>query len=111
MPRNEPVLLYLSSNSVKVGRVQNESTGAYLNNATVQVTLYDAAGTPVPGFAWPLTLVYVPASNGDYRAVLPSDVGVARGTWYEAGVLIDGGNPLLRRWKRIRVVCREDGEA
>ena len=70
----------------------DESTGAYINNATIEATVKDAAGANVSGQTWPLTLSYVTSSNGVYRGVLDAALVVAVGDRITVEVDIDGGS-------------------
>jgi hypothetical protein len=57
--------------------LNNGLSGAYVNNATVQVTLRNAGGAELSGISWPVTLVYESGSNGDYIATLDKALDVA----------------------------------
>ena len=47
-------------------------TGAYINDATLTVTLVDSDGNEVSGETWPLGFSYIAGSNGNYHALLDS---------------------------------------
>ena len=83
-----------NDNVLRVTGMRNAITGTYLNSRTVTVTLTDSSGTEVTGQSWPLTLTYVPDSDGEYRATLPYDIGVTGGQTYTARVVGDGGAGL-----------------
>lgn len=67
-----PLVYYdRNSNTLEVDELKNETTGAFVNNATVTGDLLEEGQTaPVPGTAG-TALAYVAASNGKYRATLP----------------------------------------
>jgi hypothetical protein len=97
-----PDILYIKSdNLIEVQGLQNAISLAYLNGATVRVTLADAkTGTNIAGETWPLTLDYFAASNGDYRAVLVDTLVVTEGQRVLATITADAGAGLHREWRR-----------
>src|SRR3972149_1332507 len=102
------VALYLSDNLIEWAGAKNVATGGYLNAATVLVTLVDKNGSTVAGQAWPMTMVYVVASNGKYRATLVSTLGVSRGETCIAKISFDAGAGL-RRYSELPVRFVVDG--
>ncbi len=70
-----------SDNVITVSGLQNTIDDTYENTATVQVTLQDANGNEVAGDTWPLTMNYVSASNGIYRATLLDTLSVVEGNY------------------------------
>jgi hypothetical protein len=89
-----------TDNLIEVSGLLNVATGLYINNAEVTVTLKDYdSGSDVAGEAWPLTLNYVPASDGDYRATLPYDLILVEDQGLIADIIADGGVGLRRRWQ------------
>ena len=98
---------YLNDNLVELDGLTNEATGAYINDATVTVTLTDTAGTQIAGETWPLTMGYVSGSNGKYRATLEDTLTVTLGQMLVATVNTLGDG-LTGRWvSRPRVVERD----
>jgi hypothetical protein len=96
-----PEILFMQSdNLIEVSGVKNVATDAYLNSATVTVTLKDA-GTDInlSGQSWPLTLSYVPESNGNYRGTITNDVLTTSGQRLKAAVSVDAGEGLSRYWE------------
>lgn len=88
-------LLYLSDNLLEVIGARNSDTGAYINDASVQVTLiYAETGVPVGGQIWPLVCAYRAGSNGDYRGTIADDINVEKGSRLKAQVYVDGGPGL-----------------
>ena len=66
-----PTAWYINSdNVVQITGFQNAIDSTYLNSATVTCTIKDTAGNEVSGISWPVTLDYVAASNGNYRATI-----------------------------------------
>jgi hypothetical protein len=75
-------------------------TNAYLNSATVTVTVKDASGVAVPGESWPVTMAYVAGSNGNYRAIIEDDVEFVARRAYYAHIRADGGGSnRIGTWK------------
>lgn len=98
---NPEVIFVLSDNIIEVTDVTNVSTGAYLNDADVTLTLADAAsGDEIEGQTWPLTLSYVTASNGDYRGTINDDISVFDNQLLIAKVTVDAGPGLKRYWEK-----------
>lgn len=77
------ITIYVSNDNL----VQNptpmrrSSTGAYVNDATVTMTLKDSTGSGVSG-ASSLTLGYVADSNGLYQGTIPYTVSLTAGAVY-----------------------------
>ena len=97
-------VLYVSNdNLLTVDELYDVVGAAYLNAATVTVTLVDSSGSEVTGQSWPTTLAYVASSNGKYRAVLEDGLGLTAGQPYTAKVTADGGADKKGYWE---VPCR-----
>lgn len=91
----------LSDNIIEVTSVTNVPTGAYLNNATVTLTLVDAAsGQNIAGQTWPLSLTYVTASNGNYRGTITDSAQLVDEQVLIAKITVDGGDGLKRYWEK-----------
>lgn len=89
------VVYHENDNILEVANVKNAVTGAYINNANVQVTVYQTDGTTeLTGVTWPLTVIYVSGSNGTYRITLPDTMDTAGLTGGVAKIIIDGGAGL-----------------
>ncbi len=101
-------LLYLSDNLIEILGAKNAATGAFINNATVDVTLVDKNGANVTGQVWPMNIPYVSGSNGDYRATLASTLTVIKGGEYTARVNFNGGLGL-RRYTELPIHVIADG--
>lgn len=88
-------LFVISDNVVTVNSVRNTVSGDYINNATVTLSLADAAGSAVSGQSWPLTLDYVASSNGKYQGVIDSAASLLVGKRYKATITINAGGGLV----------------
>lgn len=72
---------------------------AYVNDATVSVTVKDSSGSNVSGQSWPTTMTYVTDSNGNYRAIL-KDVAVLQARKnYTAVVSVNAGSDRIGHWE------------
>lgn len=99
--------LYLGNDMIlEVVSLKDRLTGEAINDATVQVTLKDSAGTNVVGETWPLVLPYVTASNGVYRATLKDTLTVTANARYVATITADNGAGRRGQWE-TDVVCRK----
>lgn len=78
-----------NTNVLTLTGLTNSVSGAAINNATVTVTIKDGAGSTLAG-ASGLTMDYVAASNGTYRATLPDTLPFVE-TAYCAHITVDGG--------------------
>jgi len=82
-----PTDWYLSAdNVVQLGGFQNAIDSSYLNSATVTCTIKDTSGTAVTGISWPVTLDYVAASNGIYRATIDKAIVLTYGSIYHVEI-------------------------
>lgn len=70
-----------ADNLVRFDGAKNSSSGAYLNAATVTMTLKDSGGSPVAG-ATGVNLYYVSGSNGRYEGTLESTLALVDGAEY-----------------------------
>lgn len=95
-----PADIYLDDTDhvLELNGLQNSRTGAYINGATVQVTLYDLSDTTIAGETWPLTLSYVASSNGIYRATIRDTLDLDAGDVAKALLTADNGAGYHRNW-------------
>lgn len=76
-----------NTNLLRIDGLRYAPDGAYVNNATVQlIELKDAAGVAVTGVTLPISLVYVPGSDGCYEIGLSDAVAFVAGTTYYAKI-------------------------
>jgi hypothetical protein len=88
-----------NTNVLDLTGLKNELTDAFINDATVTVTVKDASGAQVSGQAWPLTMSYVALSDGNYRAFLSSALPFAAKAKYTAYIEANGGANLVGHWE------------
>jgi len=92
--------LYIDNDNVLtlVG-LQNSVDSSYLNAATVDVTLVDSDDTELTGETWPLTMAYVAASDGNYRAILADTItGLSDADAITAKINANAGAGLQGHW-------------
>ncbi len=82
--------------------------GAYLNAATVTVTLKDEAGNAVTG-AENVTMDYVSGSNGEYLGKLPHTIALVDNDQYIAEVTADAGAVGTGFWEVPVTVLKRYG--
>ncbi len=100
--------LFISNdNLVRLIGLKRASTGAYINNATVTVTLKTLAGVDVSGVAWPLTMAYVAASDGDYFVEIPAAAVITKNITYEAHVDLNEAGDVAHWEIRAKARVRE----
>ena len=87
--------------------LKDEVDASFINNAAVDVTLTDEiTGTQIVGAAWPLTLAFVAASNGNYRATLPAALDLTPGKAVRADIAVDAGAKGKARFEPLLAVKR-----
>lgn len=93
------VLYRSNTNTIELIGLQNRATAAYINSATVTVTIKDQQGNAIGGETWPLTLAYVAASNGNYRGSVSYGLEITPDGAYVAEITADGGTGLRGFWE------------
>lgn len=82
-----------NTNVIILDELTLASTGAYINDATVTVTIKDENDTELTGETWPLTMSYVTGSDGKYAGAVSSSVSVSAGDLLSCEVTAtSGGN-------------------
>ena len=81
------------------------STGAYVNDASVTMTLKDANGDAVSG-ASSLSLTYVTDSNGRYQGTIPYTVSLTAGAVYTLEITGTSGSTRAFWTLSVSVVNR-----
>lgn len=92
--------------TLEVSSLRDEVTGAYINDATVTVSLADEDAVAVTGETWPLAMSYIASSDGVYRATLKDTLTLAVGARYVATVIADAGTGRRGQWE-LDFVCRK----
>lgn len=88
-----------NTNVLDLTGLRNELTDAYINSATVTVTVKDEEGVEVAGQVWPLVMSYVAASDGNYRAFLADTLPFVAKAKYTAFIEANGGANLVGHWE------------
>lgn len=83
-----------SDNIVRLDRLKNASTDAYVNTATVTFTLKDASGAVLQG---PTTMSYVAASNGRYDGIIEDTLSLPENASYTVEITATLGTTVLFR--------------
>ena len=95
-----------NTNMVELDELR-DNAGVYLNAATVEVTIKDSDGVNVVGETWPVSMVYVAASNGTYRGFVSSSVTVLEEDVLKA-IISATDSGLTGEWNiDLRVVERD----
>ena len=88
-----------NSNLLELTGLRSEVEDAFIDDASVTVTIYDAADEEVAGETWPLTMDYTSGSDGDYSAIISEDVEFTAGATYYAHIEADGGDGRVGHWE------------
>lgn len=96
------VLWVGNSNVIKIRKLQDVLTGAYLNAATVTVRVLSEAGSPVAGETWPKTATYQ-GGDGNYAVTLSAALDIDDGQ--QVTLVIESIQALtLGKWE-IPMLC------
>lgn len=68
---------------IQITGLKDLASDMYVNTATATVRLQTPKGVDVTGVTWPITLAYVPDSNGTYRGVIPAAADLVAGRQYK----------------------------
>ena len=82
-----------------------DPTGAYVDGATVTVTVYAKDRTALAG---PITANYVANSNGKYQALIPKATAFAVGKRYDFDFKVTTGTSEAHYWMKDAVCERYD---
>lgn len=101
-------VLYKDNDSlVEVASLKDSDTEAFINDATVSCTVTDLDGNAVSGITWPLEMIYVPDSNGTYRAIIDRAIAVEYGGFYFVNVVAQAPGGLDATWKiKVQAISR-----
>lgn len=88
--------LYIGNeNALRVEGLYDSVDEAYINNATINVTIKDDKGNPVTGMTWPQAMVYVDGSDGDYTLVLPAELDLSNRKFYKVVMVVVSPKALM----------------
>lgn len=94
------VLYYLNDNLIQITGLQNKSSSAYLNSATVTAKIMGPGGsTALVAGSSSITMSYSTGSNGNYEGTSPDTTSVVLNKFYSAVITANAGAGLQGRWK------------
>lgn len=93
------VIFDKNDNLLELVDLKDVVADTFANAAAVTVTLVDDAGVDVVGETWPLTMGYVAASNGLYRAVLKDTLTLVPDDLYTAKIDVNDGANKQAHWE------------
>ncbi len=88
-----------NTNVLDIVGLKNAIADTFINDATVTVTIKGPDGEDIDG-DWPMTMDYVASSDGDYRAVLASELPLVANKNHLAIIDADGGAGLIGHWEK-----------
>jgi hypothetical protein len=88
-----------NTNLLELTGLKDDVAGTFINDAAVTATVVDEDGQEVAGMVWPVTLDYVGASNGDYRAVLSDGLSLVPYKRHVARIDADAGPDRVGHWE------------
>lgn len=72
-----------NDNLIILDQLKDESTGSFVNNATVTVeSITDSSGNTISGVTFPISMSYVTGSNGKYQGILEETASLTDYTRY-----------------------------
>lgn len=84
-------ILYENNDMVlEIIGLKNVTTGAYINNATVSVTIYKEDGSQEANGTWPLSMSYVANTRGNYRTVIGGYLDLTEGEKVDVVISANG---------------------
>ncbi len=92
------VIFDLNDNLIELIDLKDLVSGNFANSATVTVTLVDKDDVEVVGETWPLAMIFVPASDGLYRAILKDTLTLVVGSLYTAKIDVNDGLDRQAHW-------------
>ncbi len=98
--------IFIDNDNILEVTILNSVTNQSIDDATVQVTVYDEDEAPVTGQAWPTTMTYAPGSAGVYRAALKAEIPFVRADKYTAVISIETIDSITAK-KTCRMVAAE----
>lgn len=84
------ILLIGNNNTLVLNGLRNADADEFINSAAVLATLKDLNDSDVIGQTWPVVLSYIPYSQGNYRAILNSDINVSHDQHYKLTITAQG---------------------
>ena len=88
-----------NTNRLELLGLQDSLTADYIDDATVTVTIKDKANVNLTGLSWPQSMSYVTGSDGDYRIILPDNLGWVANMEYYATITATSAGIGVGKWK------------
>lgn len=101
--------LYAGNNTIDVELVglKDASESTFINDATVTVTIFEEDGvTEVTGETWPVSMLYVAASNGDYLGVVSANSNIVAGSKYMISISAQDTDGNKGEWINYAIAAR-----
>lgn len=93
------IIYVANTNVLELSGLKSAIEDAFINDATVTVTLKDSSGSNVAGQTWPTTMAYVAASDGVYRAIMKDGLSIAAEGEYTAFIEANAGTDRIGHWE------------
>lgn len=95
------IVYVANTNLIEVVGLKSAVEDAFIDGATVTVTVKDAAGAAVAGQTWPLTLESTDGTEpeGNYRGILKDTLELTAGESYYAHVDAVDGDDRVGHWE------------
>lgn len=101
--------LYVGSdNRVRWDQLRDNRTDAYVNDATVTVTIKTSAGVAIAGLT-DVAMPYVAASNGRYQGILPYASTTLLTVSHRYFVEVTANRGSYRDFRRFEAIARYRG--
>lgn len=88
-----------NTNVLEVRGLKSAIEDAFINDATVSVTVKDGEGVEVAGQSWPAAMAYVTSSDGWYRTIIEDGVDFEADETYYAFIDADAGTDRIGHWE------------
>lgn len=93
------VAFVLNTNVLDLLGLKSWVEGNFINTAVVTYTVKDKGGVEISGATWPQPMDYIPASEGDYRGILPAALEMLPNKSYTAFIEAAGGGERIGHWE------------
>lgn len=88
-----------NDNTISVKGLHDPTSGSFMNDATISLTLTDSQDIPVTGQAFPVVVDYIADSDGNYQATLENTLNLTDGASYIAVVTATSASGINAEWQ------------